>query len=205
MSKDVDLLSYWMPFLRNLKEFKEIAKAEEPEIRMLLEAVDRTLNNMFINTADERGIARYEELLNITPEEGDTLDMRRFKVISKWSDRGVYTKDAIHEMLTSYCGKDNFEIIEKYEDFIIEIVTSLPIYGSLEVVNDKLTSILPANMIIQFRNKLKSTARSPLYVAGVVSTSMSYEILQDSKITVEVPLNYAVVGSIVTTITVNTE
>jgi hypothetical protein len=205
MSKDVDLLSYWMPFLRNLKEFKEIAKAEEPEIRMLLEAVDRTLNNMFIDTADERGIARYEELLNITPEEGDTLDMRRFKVISKWSDRGVYTKDAIHEMLTSYCGKDNFEIIEKYEDFIIEIVTSLPIYGSLEVVNDKLTSILPANMIIQFRNKLKSTARSPLYVAGVVSTSMSYEILQDSKITVEVPLNYAVVGSIVTTITVNTE
>jgi hypothetical protein len=48
MAKGVDLLGYWMPLLRNLKEFKEIAKAEEPEITLLLNSIDNTINNMFI-------------------------------------------------------------------------------------------------------------------------------------------------------------
>ena len=41
MAKEVDLLSYWMPVLRKIKEFREIAKAEEPELRYLLEACHR--------------------------------------------------------------------------------------------------------------------------------------------------------------------
>ena len=53
MVKDVDLLSYWMPVLRQLKEFKEIAKAEEPEVKALLEACDSALSNFFIPTANE--------------------------------------------------------------------------------------------------------------------------------------------------------
>ena len=56
MAKEVDLLSYWMPLLRQLKEFKEIANTEEPELRYILAAIDRTLANMFIESADEYGI-----------------------------------------------------------------------------------------------------------------------------------------------------
>ena len=83
MAKEVDLLSYWMPILRNLKEFKEIAKAEEPEIIALLEAIDRTKYNMFIETADEYGIERFENMMGIYPEAGDTLETRRFNVLVK--------------------------------------------------------------------------------------------------------------------------
>ena len=69
MVKEVDLLSYWMPVLRQLKEFQEIAKAEEPELKNLLEACDYALNNFFILTADERGIARFESMVGIFPDE----------------------------------------------------------------------------------------------------------------------------------------
>ena len=210
MAKEVELLRYWMPILRNLKEFKEIAKAEEPEIRLLLEAVDRTLDNMFIDTADERGIARYEKILNITPEEGDTLDLRRFRVISVWSDKGAYTKEALHEMLTSYCGKDNFEIIEKYADYIIEIVTSLPIAGSFDAVSELLKDVIPANMIVELRNELSSEALPPVYVAGVSSIAKEYTIDQElftevvQRITAEIPVRSVVAGSIGLTVTVDT-
>ena len=53
MAREIDLLGYWMPVLRQLKEFKEIAKAETPELKYILEQIERTLNNMFIETADE--------------------------------------------------------------------------------------------------------------------------------------------------------
>ena len=62
MAREIDLLGYWMPVLRQLKEFKEIAKAETPELKYILEQIERTLNNMFIETADEYGIKRFEEM-----------------------------------------------------------------------------------------------------------------------------------------------
>lgn len=61
MAREIDLLGYWMPVLRQLKEFKEIAKAETPELKYILEQIERTLNNMFIETADEYGIKRFED------------------------------------------------------------------------------------------------------------------------------------------------
>ena len=62
MAREIDLLGYWMPVLRQLKEFKEIAKAETPELKYILEQIERTLNNMFIETADEYGIKRFEDM-----------------------------------------------------------------------------------------------------------------------------------------------
>ena len=73
MAKEVHLLNYWMPLLRKLKEFKEIAKTEEPELRYILAAIDRTLANFFIESADEYGIKRFEDMMGIVPEETDTL------------------------------------------------------------------------------------------------------------------------------------
>ena len=95
MAKEVQLLSYWMPILRNLKEFKEIAKSEEPEVKRLLEEIDTTLDNLFIETADEYGIKRFEKMMGITPSEGDTLETRRFKALLKWSDKVPYTEEVL--------------------------------------------------------------------------------------------------------------
>ena len=49
MAREIDLLGYWMPVLRQLKEFKEIAKAETPELKYILEQVERTLNSQIEN------------------------------------------------------------------------------------------------------------------------------------------------------------
>lgn len=67
MAREIDLLGYWMPVLRQLKEFKEIAKAETPELKYILEQIERTLNNMFIETADEYGIKRFEDMWGYLP------------------------------------------------------------------------------------------------------------------------------------------
>ena len=83
-TKEVDLLSYWMPLLRKLYEFKQIAIAEEPELRYILEAIDRTLANMFIETADEYGIKRFEDMMGLFPEEGDSLETRRYNGMTEY-------------------------------------------------------------------------------------------------------------------------
>lgn len=180
MAKDINLLSYWMPELRQLKEFKEIAKAEEPELRYLLEAIDRTLNNMFIETADEYGIKRFEDLMKIYPEEGESLETRRFNVLVKWNDKVPYTDKELFNRLLSICGDtDLFQITEHYKEYLIEVVTHLGVAGAFDTVTAMLQDMLPCNLVLDLKNTLEANKTTPLYVGEVVSTAMVYQITHD--------------------------
>lgn len=147
MANEVDLLSYWMPVLRELKEFKEIAKAEEPELVFLLDAIERALNNMFIDTADEYGIKRFESMMGITPEEGATLDTRRFKVQIKWNDKIPYTEQELNNLLEALCGQDGYSAIVDGKNFNLTVKVSISNEHNIEEVNSLLDRVVPANIV----------------------------------------------------------
>lgn len=162
MAKEVHLLNYWMPLLRNLKEFKEIAKTEEPELRYLLEVIDRALANMFIETADEYGIERFESMMGIIPDEGADLEARRFKVLTLWNDYIPFTKSELYKRLVSICGsEDDFELVERYEEYILELYTHLGVAGAFDMVLDALEEMLPCNILVTYENKVPID-KSPL-------------------------------------------
>ena len=209
MAKEVDLLSYWMPVLRQIGEFKEIAKAEEPELRYLLTAVDRTIDGMFIEKADEYGISRFEKILGIIPEKDDTLSVRRSNILVKWNNREVYTRKSLHELLTAYCGEGNFTVIERYNEYTLEIIAKFPVKGSLDIVRDILGEIIPCNLVLVLRDELEGIGTPNLYVGGAVSTAMVYHIPcvdvgEQQKISVEIPLHSATAGSVGVRATVST-
>ncbi len=180
MAKDIDLLSYWMPLLRKIKEFKEIAKTEEPELRYILEAIDRTLNNMFIETADEYGIKRFENMMGIYPEAGESLETRRFNVLVKWNDKVPYTDKELYNRLLSLCGgEDKFSIEEHYEDYWLKITTHLGIAGAFDAVASLLEDMLPCNLVLELSNIIEAIKTSPLYLGVATCTAMSYLITND--------------------------
>lgn len=147
MAKEVDLLSYWMPVLRNLKEFKEIAKAEEPEIRNILEAIDRTLNNMFIETADEYGIERFEKMMGIYPEEGADLETRRFEVSVKWNDKLPYTEETLNNLLLVLCGENGYGLTMDYDNYKLIVKLALENEHNFDEVAEMLDRVVPANLV----------------------------------------------------------
>lgn len=180
MAKEIDLLRYWMPILRNIKEFKEIAKTEEPELRYILEAIDRTLSNMFIETADEYGIKRFEDMMGLYPNKGDSLETRRFNVLIKWNDKVPYTDKELYNRLLSLCGgADKFEITEKYKEYLIEIVTHLGVNGAFDAVTNLLEEMLPCNIVLDLKNIIEAK-KTTLFSVGVVTcTAMRYLITND--------------------------
>ncbi len=178
-AKDVDLLSYWMPFLRGLKEFKEIAKAEEPELRYILEARERALRNFFIEDADEWGISRFEAMMGITPNAGDSLEVRRWRVYFKWTDYVPYTERVLRNRLTELCG-DNYELDNShYRDYLIGLVTHIGAGDIYELVSDLLVEMLPCNLVLDFQNILEALSSTGIYTAGQCCTAMGYCITQD--------------------------
>lgn len=204
MVKEVNLLNYWMPVLRQLKEFKEIAKAEEPELRYLLEACDSTLNNFFISTADEQGISRFESMIGIFPDEGADLDTRRLAVLAKWGTKEVYTDKWLYDKLLSICGsEDKFSISPHYEEYAIDITVKLGVRGVVEIISSLLSDVLPCNLVPTINHSMETRATSTPVAGVVVSTAMSYQITHDIKGTVG-SIGNSTVGTPVNTATVIT-
>ena len=149
MANEVNLLGYWMPILRNLKEFKEIANAEEPEILLLLEAINRTIANMFIETADEDGIKRFENIMGIIPDAGDTLETRRYRVLIKWTDQLPYTEEALKDLLEVLCGEDGYVLKPDYDNYEIMVKLALGNESVVAEVEALLDRVIPANLVKQ--------------------------------------------------------
>lgn len=206
MVKEVDLLSYWMPVLRQLKEFKEIAKAEEPELRYLLEACDSALSNFFIPTADELGISRFEDMLGISPDEGADLETRRLSVLTAWASKETYTERWLYSKLSSLCGGE-VSIIPHYEEYSVDIAVECGVRGVVEILLSLLSDILPCNLVYILKTYTKAQETSTIVAGVVVSTAMSYQITNDIKrnVSTVATFNTAVVNSTATVTTVKSE
>ena len=204
MVKDVNLLSYWMPVLRQIKEFKEIANAEEPELRYLLEACDRAIKNFFILTADEQGISRFEDRLRLFPDKGVDLETRRLSVLTAWASKEAYTDKWLYEKLSSLCGGE-VSITSHAEDYTLDISVECGVRGIVEILTSLLSDILPCNLVYNLRTYTKVEEVSPVFVGVASSTAMRYQITNDikSKVSTVSSLNEAVANSTAVAITIN--
>ena len=208
MVKEVDLLSYWMPVLRHLKEFKEIAKVEEPEIKQLLEACSDTINNLFIPTANEYGISHFEKMLNIFPSDGEDIETRRLTVLTAWSSKEVYTERWLHDKLASmFGGSEKVGIIPQYDKYSVEIDVETGVRGAVEIISSLLSDTLPCNLRYILNTYMIEQKTSPLTAGITVSTAMHYQITNDIKgeVSIMSDLNNAAVNSTATLITLKSE
>ena len=78
----MQIINYYPPVVRQIKEIQRIATAEDREFSKLAAASASVLKNMFISTADGYGIARFEKISGITPEPGMTLEERKMHVLA---------------------------------------------------------------------------------------------------------------------------
>ena len=102
--REIDLLSYLPPFLREYDETKTALDAENPEFKLLWEQSARVLDGSFILTADEYGIGRFEKLTGILPDPESDLEARRSAVMVKWLSKLPYTYRMLLKQLEVICG-----------------------------------------------------------------------------------------------------
>ena len=86
MIREIDLMSYLPEYLQEYKELEKALKAQQPVVQKLAEATERIKNNQFITTADEEGVRKFETMLEVTALDNDTLENRKFRVLSRWNN-----------------------------------------------------------------------------------------------------------------------
>lgn len=140
---------YWIDDLKDIKEFQIIDEVENPEIDKLNTAIEDLIDDQFISTATERGIARREKMLRITPFTDDTLETRRFRVGNRWNEQLPYTYRVLENKLNQMCGEDGYAMTLNAGQYTLNIKIELTKKRMFDEVNIMSRKMVPSNIIIK--------------------------------------------------------
>ena len=179
MIRNVDLVSYLPPIMAEFQEYRATLEAENPEFVLVWNATDQVLQNEFIATADEYGISRFEQILNILPSKEDTLESRRSRVQTRWFNTIPYTLKALLGKLIALCGENNFTVVKDYDHYKISIFTDFELFGQAEELDFTLDTMIPCNMIVVSRNNIPCNASGFALICGGVCFVQNFFITND--------------------------
>ena len=171
MIKEVDLVSYLPPFMQEYKALAQTLEAENPEFALLWEAAGRVRKNAFVATADEYGIGRFERILGIFPDKGETLEERRTKLLMKYNLRLPYTLSFLKSMLDSAIGGENYTIERLYEIYQLKICIINQDICQVGNIYDVIEGLLPGNMKLslyaEYREAVKAEIKQAMSVTFI--------------------------------------
>jgi hypothetical protein len=145
----IKILDLWPPIMQELKEFQKIAEIEEPLFEQLEQAIKDIVNDQFIQTATERGIAKREKMLKISPFADDTLETRRFRVQGVWNDKLPYAYRVLQERLDSLCGPDGYVMELNAGEYSLNIKIELTKKRMFDEVVRIAQQMVPANIVVK--------------------------------------------------------
>jgi len=147
----VDISKYFPDIVQDVREFKEFAKAVNPEFDIARERQEGQLRNQYIMSSDETGIARYERLMGISPMATATLEERRMAVLAGWNSSTPFSERKLIDMLDAICMHDFYLLDLQIVNYRLEVTLELEAKHTRATVEDLLERIVPQNMEIDVK------------------------------------------------------
>lgn len=138
---------HWLPkHLARMEEWKAICAAYDVLLSEAWQALDDIHANMAIDSLTEGGCEAWESLLGIIPGKYDTLEERRYRIQTWWTQELPYTVPKLDEMLKHLCGDGNYDIVVDSRNYRVTIKLGLSNEENYADVESLLARVLPANL-----------------------------------------------------------
>lgn len=148
MTRDVDTLSYLPPIFHEVQETIEIAKVENPLLKDLWQEIENALLDQFLLSATGRGIKRNEDMLHIASMATESLETRRFRLLTRFNEQVPYSRPVLRNLLNTLLGENGYELTINAADKTLKIKIELTVKGMFEAVEQMLERITPQNMVL---------------------------------------------------------
>ena len=142
------LIEYLPEVLKNMREVQVITSIQDVESKETFKGTDNLYKDQFITLATEKGIAKYEKMLGLNYKESDTLEDRRFRVLTEYNKQLPYTKVTMIQTLESLCGKDGYKLDIDYTNNILTMKIALTAKSQFETLSEYMENVTPLNFII---------------------------------------------------------
>lgn len=136
------LYEYLPNYMTEYKEIKNILNIESSIFSKLNNTINTTNKELFLETAENYGIERIENILNITSSKEESLEYRKFRI--KSIILGVH--QSLKEMLSSLIPNNDYTIY--YNSDTMTMTLRLPVANEmyLNSVIDMLEKTIPLNI-----------------------------------------------------------
>lgn len=148
MAREVDILSYLPSILHDIKELQKVSELENPSLERVWELVESILNNQFILTLDDRGASRYEKMLGLIAGESETLETRRFRILSRYQEQAPYSYPVLKQLLDSLLGEGKYELTRSTSEKWVRVKMGLTVAREFDIVEVLLERVTPQNMLL---------------------------------------------------------
>lgn len=156
--KTDELLNYMPDYYNGVYEMEELLKAQGKGLGKFDDDLNRTLFNQFVSKADEKGISVFEDQYGIVPEYGDSLELRRQRVLTRTSIPQPLTIRRLKQIFESL--KIPVEVSVDHSRRVLNVVswTGELTKSQQKLVIFELNTWLPANMGYTYRLWVKTEA-----------------------------------------------
>ena len=172
--RDVRVERYYPPAVAPSAEFRALAQVENPEYRVLWEALWRRFANTFVYAIDADGAARWEGMLRMIRGDGLPIETRRQRILAKINTRIPYTERSFQRMLDGAFGLGEAVAKCNYAAYSmqIQLLSMEPVL--IRRVHFFARGIIPANLEIELHWARENAEE--LYYAAAPSIHTTYEI-----------------------------
>ena len=146
MATNRKLIDYLPAYMQEYEEIEKLTDVEQSEVDRLWIAVENALADQFVMDATEYGVSRWESVLNVSPKATDTLDERKFRILTLLNRQLPYTLRSMEQVLTQLCGADGYNVDLKANDYHIEVKLAVGNHSNYDEVEKMLTAMIPANL-----------------------------------------------------------
>ena len=167
MNRTIDLKSYLPLFIQEYFQIQHIMNAEEPEIQGLVNELETVKDNIFVTSASEKGIERFEKMLDLKSSSNDTLQARIARVMARYTSVTTYTMGGLIERLDAICGADNYILEFNPNEYRINIAFSLRVKNVMNIIDEMMRDMIPANMECIYKlqyNTHETLSKYPSYI-----------------------------------------
>ena len=144
----LDLLGYLPPYLRAYGEMQQVMGTEGIELEELSGRHLAMVDDCFITSCGQYGMERFEKLLGIMPLADDTLEARRFRVLSKWNNARPYNYAFLESQIRLLCGSNGYRLSLDRAHQALTVKVALTSKNMLGAVREFLADVMPCNVVI---------------------------------------------------------
>ena len=178
---DIDIAQFLPPVSRDSRDMQEIMRVENPEFILLWEIMADLLDNQFIPTMGELGLSHWEWILEVLPQDTDTIEDRRNRILRLLAGTRPYTVEKLQEMLDATFGRGAVGVDLNENLYEIWFILSKEMRKRSSEVINYAEPIVPKNLLL--KTLVEEKIQTKLNVGGGL-------YLVDKEITILKPRDY---------------
>lgn len=175
MSQLKELLPIWY---EGIVETNILMDVEQRLFDDLESQIKLAQNNQYVSTADSKTIAIYEQMLGIVTDPLDSLELRRFRVLTRLTTQRPYTIRYLQEVLSSF--GDPAELTMFYNEYRLLVEMNFEKLGQVSEIEYIFRTVVPANILVDARNEIKpKVPKNQIFIATGMTNTELVMITQD--------------------------